>query len=476
MLETLTVTWKDVIPEIAEIETSSERGGEVNKETLKAELAKAEDDTWTADSKTAYTQAKETAQEIYDNENASQAMVDSAIKALESARTNAKTKANEETVANMKKMLAEKISNEETIYTKVTYSAYANVIGKLEKAMKTPDNLSQTDADELMKNVTEAQNNLVYSTRNRELAELETKKYDLVEADPYTKASYQALTAIKSEIDTLVATDKEAEIAGTERVNPKDFITKRTAFQNSMLNLVDISTLKAAIKQSESVDGTLYTNESYQSYVAAVEAGKQLLDAGTKEQVAQALKLIEEKYNGLTTSDKAALEQMIQAAKALKAESYTEDSYKELMDIVAEAEKSADDKYIDKIQEAMKKLVNVEALKDKIQAAEKVDKELYTEDSYQRLEDALKKAKKLLKSGSAKEVKAATEELENARRALVQKTTVDVGGNQNNAGQNTNQKGQAVQTGDEGNLLPIVLVMVACIAIITVVIIRRKRK
>lgn len=44
MLETLTVTWKDVIPEIAEIETSSERGGEVNKETLKAELAKAEDE------------------------------------------------------------------------------------------------------------------------------------------------------------------------------------------------------------------------------------------------------------------------------------------------------------------------------------------------------------------------------------------------------------------------------------------------
>ena len=476
MLETLTVTWKDVIPEIAEIETSSERGGEVNKETLKAELAKAEDDTWTADSKTAYTQVKETAQEIYDNENASQAMVDSAIKALESARTNAKTKANEETVAKMNEVLAEKISNEETIYTKVTYSAYANVIGKLEKAMKTPDNLSQTDADELMKNVTEAQSNLVYSTRNRELAELETKKYDLVEADPYTKASYQALTAIKSEIDTLVANDKEAEIAGTERVNPKDFITKRTAFQNSMSNLVDISTLKAAIKQSESVDGTLYTNESYQSYVAAVEAGKQLLDAGTKEQVAQALKLIEEKYNGLTTSDKAALEQMIQVAKALKAESYTEDSYKELMDIVAEAEKSADDKYIDKIQEAMKKLVNVEALKDKIQAAEKVDKELYTEDSYQRLEDALKKAKKLLKSGSAKEVKAATEELENACRALVQKTTVDVGGNQNNTGQNTDQKGQAVQTGDEGNLLPIVLVMVACIAIITVVIIRRKRK
>lgn len=476
MLETLTVTWKDVIPEIAEIETSSERGGEVNKETLKAELAKAEDDTWTTDSKTAYTQAKETAQEIYDNENASQAMVDSAIKALESARTNAKIKANEETVAKMKKMLAGKISNEETIYTKVTYSAYENVIGKSEKAMKTPDNLSQTDADELMKNVTEAQNNLVYSTRNRELAELEAEKYDLVAADQYTKASYQALTAIKSEIDTLVAKDKEPEIDGTERVNPKEFIAKRTAFQNRMSNLVDISALKAAIKQSESVDGSLYTKESYQSYVAAVEAGKQLLDAGTKEQVAEARELIEEKYNGLTASEKATLEQMIQAAKALKAESYTEDSYQELMDIVAEAEKSGDDNYIDKIQEEMKKLVNVEALKDKIQAAEKVDKKLYTEDSYQRLEDALKKAKKLLKSGSAKEVKAATEELENARRALVRKTTVDVEGNQNNAGQKTDQKGQAVQTGDEGNLLPIVLVMVACIAIIAVVIIRRKRK
>lgn len=234
--------------------------------------------------------------------------------------------------------------------------------------------------------------------------------------------------------------------------------------------------MKAAIKQSENVDSALYTKESYDSYIAAVEAGKQLLNAGTKEQVAEALKLIEEKYNGLVASENATLEKVIQAAKALKAESYTEDSYQALMDIVAEAEKSGDNKYIDKIQEAMKKLVNVEALKEKIQAAENVDKKLYTEDSYQRLENALKKAKKLLKSGSEKEVKAATEELENARRALVRKATVDVEGNQNNAGQNTEQKGQAVQTGDEGNVLPIVLVMVACIAIIAVVIIRRKRK
>ena len=476
MLETLTVSWKDVIPEIAEIETSSERGGEVNKDALKTELEKTEDETWTADSKTAYAQAKEVAQEIYDNKNASQAMVESAIKTLESARTNAKIKADEETIQKIKRVLAGKISNDEIVYTKVTYTAYISAINKLERAMKAPDNLSQTDADSLMKNVTEAQNNLVYSTRNRELAELEAEKYALVTAEQYTKASYQALSAIKSEIDTLTAKDKEAETNGAERVNPKEFIAKRTAFQTAMNNLVDITALKVAIKQSENVDSALYTKESYDSYIAAVEAGKQLLNAGTKEQVAEALKLIEEKYNGLVASENATLEKVIQAAKALKAESYTEDSYQALMDIVAEAEKSGDNKYIDKIQEAMKKLVNVEALKEKIQAAENVDKKLYTEDSYQRLENALKKAKKLLKSGSEKEVKAATEELENARRALVRKATVDVEGNQNNAGQNTEQKGQAVQTGDEGNVLPIVLVMVACIAIIAVVIIRRKRK
>lgn len=476
MLETLTVTWKDVIPEIAEIETSSERGGEVNKDALKTELEKTEDETWTADSKTAYAQAKEVAQEIYDNKNASQAMVESAIKTLESARTNAKIKADVETIQKIKRVLAGKISNDEIVYTKVTYTAYVSAVNKLEKAMKAPDNLSQTDADSLMKNVTEAQNNLVYSTRNRELAELEAEKYALVTAEQYTKASYQALSAIKSEIDTLTAKDKEAETNGAERVNPKEFIAKRTAFQTAMNNLVDITALKAAIKQSENVDSALYTKESYDSYIAAVEAGKQLLNAGTKEQVAEALKLIEEKYNGLVANENATLEKVIQAAKALKAESYTEDSYQALMDIVAEAEKSGDNKYIDKIQEAMKKLVNVEALKEKIQAAENVDKKLYTEDSYQRLENALKKTKKLLKSGSEKEVKAATEELENARRALVRKTTVDVEGNQNNAGQNTDQKGQAVQTGDEGNLLPIVLVMVACIVIIAVVIIRRKRK
>lgn len=374
-------------------------------------------------------------------------------------------------------MISGKVSNEDVIYTRLTYAAYEKAISKLQKAVETPDNLSQEDAKMLMDNVKEAQAGLVYSTRNRELAQLEAEKYALITADQYTKAIYEALTAAKAAIDTLVANDKEAEKAGTERVNPSEFIAKRTAFQTAMENLVDITELKATISESASVNQDLYTEESYQAYADAVEAGRQLLAAGTKEKVAAAVKLIKEKYKALTVNEETTLKDMIAAAKALNKDSYTEDSYNALMKVVAEAEKSGGTKYIDKIKKAMNELVNVEALKQKIQEAEKVDKKLYTEESYQRLEDALKKAKKLLKSGSKEEVDAATKELENARRALVRKTTGVVDG-ENNAGQNgSGQQGQALQTGDEMNVLPIVLVMIACVAVaIAVVIIRKKRK
>ena len=53
-LESITVTWTDKIPEIAEIGTSAERGGEVDKTALEEALKQSADDAWTTDSKERY--------------------------------------------------------------------------------------------------------------------------------------------------------------------------------------------------------------------------------------------------------------------------------------------------------------------------------------------------------------------------------------------------------------------------------------
>src|SRR5699024_11201924 len=88
-LESITVTWADTIPEIAEITVSADRGAAVDKSDLGAALEQAAEDAWTTDSKNAYQAAWDVANDVYNNANASQTIVDSALGSLQSAYNNA---------------------------------------------------------------------------------------------------------------------------------------------------------------------------------------------------------------------------------------------------------------------------------------------------------------------------------------------------------------------------------------------------
>ena len=71
-LESITVSWGEIIPEIVELQTSAAAITAADKTELKAELEKAADENWTTDSVTAYNEAKAIAQEVMDNLYASQ--------------------------------------------------------------------------------------------------------------------------------------------------------------------------------------------------------------------------------------------------------------------------------------------------------------------------------------------------------------------------------------------------------------------
>ncbi len=422
-LESITVTWTDTIPEIAEITTSTQAVASVDKDALNEALRQNQNQdtsTWTDNSKAAYEAAKKEAQAIAGNAYASQTMVDAALAALNNAIANKVIKATN--VEELQALVDNKVSNDNGFYTAVSYNAYTSAVSSLETALEDADNLSQTQADELKSAVESAKAALVYSTTSRELAELAVEGYAALKAENYTVDSYAAVTAAKNAIDTLAAKDKAAA-TNAERVNPAEFVKAKTDYENAVDALVNVADLNAELDKADEVNAELYTEDSYNAYMAAVEAGKALLQSGTQEAVNNAVTDIQDAYEALDLKSGVSLKDVIDQAKALKGENYTADSYAALMDVVAEAEDNGDNSYIIKIQDAMKALVNVEALKAQMAAAEAVDGEKYTTSSYKYLADLMAQVDALLKSGTQGQVDSMTTTLDSAIRALVARAT-----------------------------------------------------
>lgn len=411
-------SWKDKLPEIAEILLLSNEVGNADKSELNDILnAKpAGYENWTNTSKNAYDALETLAKDLQDDEAVSQLTVDNMVASLRKAAEEAETKVNAETVSKMQDLVDNKTANDNT-YTTASYQAYENSLNQLEAALKNTDDLSQKKAEQLVEKAESALAALTYSIRNRELAELELRSYDGFVADNYTTASYQALTAARQRLETQIAADKAAQ-QPEDRVNPSVFAELTNAYLEAVDGLVDTTALKAEIAQE--VDETLYTSESYQQYAEAVEEGKQLLVDGTKEAVAEAVNKIQTARKQLVLVSDAALQDLIKEIEALNENSYTIDSYQALMVLVEEAKQPGADsaEYVKRLDEAMKALVNVDALKEKMAEAKRVDEDLYTVSSYRTLRELMAKEEELLKSGTTETINEMIASLDEAIRSL----------------------------------------------------------
>ncbi|OUN24350.1 beta-N-acetylglucosaminidase domain-containing protein [Pseudoflavonifractor sp. An85] len=413
-LESVTVTWKETIPEIAEIATSTASVEQANKTALKEALeAKQPTDTWTTDSVKAYEEAKKVAQEAYDNVYASQSVVDSALGSLQSAVANAVPKATN--VDELQKLVDEMIRNDQHIYTTVSYYTYSAAVENLKAALANADNLSQADANRLKATVEEARKALVYSTYNQEVAQMTVESYAALKAENYSQSTFQAVTAAKQAIETLLAKSD---------ATPMELIQAVADYQAAVAALADITALKSEIDKAEKVNDELYTAESYQAYMDAVQAGKALLETGTKEQVEQAVADIRAKFAAMDLNPDTPLGAVVAEAEALNGEHYTTDSYNALMALVAEAKANpTDESYVQKMVDAMKALVNVEALKAQLAAAQTVDAEKYTTSSYKTLSNLMGQVDALLQSGTQQKVDQMTAQMDMAIRSLVVRAT-----------------------------------------------------
>lgn len=178
-----------------------------------------------------------------------------------------------------------------SVYTEDTYAAY-NAAVTAAKALLEAEKPEQDEVDQAVKNILAAYKALellpVVDITDLEAA---VASYETVDAGQYTEDSFTGYTkAVESGRQLLSsgAYDQESVDAAVTAI--------QQAFQALVpATAVDITGLNAAIAEYNTMDATLYTEESFGMYTDAVESAQLLLYSGeyTQEQVDYALATIQ---------------------------------------------------------------------------------------------------------------------------------------------------------------------------------------
>ena len=212
---------------------------------------------------------------------------------------------------------------------------------------------------------------------------------------------------------------------------------------------VDKSELQNLYDANSGKEQGNYTDESWKSFTAALEAAKAVLDNedATEEQVAAAITVLEEAVKGLTEKepepvpvDKSGLQKLYDANSGKEQGNYTEESWKSFTTALEAAKAVLDNEAATEEQVAAATTALEEAVKGLTEKEpEPVDKsELqklydansgkeqgnYTDESWKVFETALESAKAVLNNADATEkmVQAAAEALKAAVDGLTEKT------------------------------------------------------
>lgn len=419
ILLSVNVAWKDSIPELSEIITTT-NGKQPDKTALLEEIKKSVDVNWTKDTADTFASALKVAQEVNANPFVSQDSVDMALGALKAARADAKVKAD---TTELKKLLAERKQQNDgdiEIYSSRSYAPYALAISEGDHAMKDEANLSTEQNAQLVKAIKDADAALVYSMIQIELAQVTLTNDDgKYNADAYSTNTFKTYEQQKAALSTIVEQDK------TTRNHPKAVNTARVTYQNAVDGLANVEQLKALIADFDKYNKDLYVEDGYNVYKTAIDAAKGLLTTGTKAQVDSAVQDITEKAAALIYKSTVALQDVIKEMESLQKDNYTETTFQALATILADAKRDLaqhndelNKTYIQRLHDARKQLVDVRSYKAALDKANQYKAEDYTKDTFQVLVNLVKDSEQLLKDGSAEELQTASDKIASAIQKL----------------------------------------------------------
>ncbi|MEG2270487.1 MAG: beta-N-acetylglucosaminidase domain-containing protein [Bacilli bacterium] len=395
---------------------------EANKEKLNQLLNMVVDtQRWTQRSSNLFNNLKKDAQEIYDNEFAAQTSIDSIEKELRNAITQKQIKGDPEIV---EKILNQVNKLDEKDYTKISWETLANVVLDANKALSDKENLAEEDVAFICKELNDAMGTLTYTVIDKENVYLLFTSLDSfmetiqAQEEQYVVNSLNALTKALEEAKSL----KDA--------TPKAYRVMFDKLTAAKSGLLDATNLHAILDEFKKLEPGAYTNESYKPYKEEIESSKHLLiDATSIEEITKAVNTLKDLRAKLViTVDKSALKEAINGYKKLNKTNYTTTTFEALQLSVTNAEKLVEneDLSVEQIQiitkemeSAFNSLVNVEALSNEIDNANKLEKDKYSSVSWMYLSETVTKAKDLLKNGTNETITIAIKNIQNAKDELV---------------------------------------------------------
>ena len=235
----------------------------------------------------------------------------------------------------------------------------------------------------------------------------------LKDSENYTARTWRVYSNAVSAIETAMENADNTSVADVEKLLADLEAAKSALVYNPSAMEECMLAVQAENDFINATDKSIYTEESWNNFVAAKEAVEQLIEKNKTTPVhpsefKDALKALKDAKEGLTfvpvaPVSKEVLSGLIKTAEGLDAQLYTKDSYRALTEALnaAKAEFDRTDSTeesvkaaVDKLDAAIKALVtraNGEEVKAYINGIELKDASKYTEESYKVYKDAYQK-------------------------------------------------------------------------------------
>ena len=473
-VKNVVVEWSGSVPSIAEVYLIPSVA-KANTDELKAAFEKLKNtDTskWTRDSRETFEAAKAAAQSALDPARAATLSQSYVDSVTASLKAAAK---GVECYAGMtaEQLKADHVANEGDVYTASSYSDYEAAYRAFADGLANAENLSKADGDALK---------TAYDAAKGKLAKDATAKGQGQVALEDYKALYAGVKDVttqskKSMTDAAAALEA---ILKDESAKPAQIRKAIDALVEAEHGLVSTATLVAARAEFEKVDGSNYTADSYAAYKKAFDASTPLLENGTTEQISAAVEALNAAKAALQVKPSVDLNDLLAEIAGLNKDDYTTESWNALQEVVKRAEANPSNEIRDELIAAKKNLVNVAALKAAIARAEGLNLKPYTSESVKVLKDAVAAGKTLLVNGTQTQVDQSVASIENAIKGLDRPASKPQSGKPASgkpASGKPAQGGSAIpQTGDNIMLIVGGVVVVALVVIVAGVVVSRKNK
>ena len=275
--------YQNYIPGVSRVTYDTYTADDTALEAAIAEAETVDAAGYTPDTYAAYADAVAAGEFYVDNPKATQAEVDAAPAVIQAAKSALKAVNTADKTA-LEAAVAEADGVNAADYTATSYKAYADAVAAGRAVLDDPD-ATQSEIDNAAAAILAAKAGLTVDKTALEAAVAEA---DGVNAADYTATSYKAyadaVDAGQAVLDDPDATQSEIDNAAAAIADA----------YGKLVKAADKSALEAAVDNFASVDGSLYTEDSYKAYAEAVAVGEEVLADGdaTDTAVAAALAAI----------------------------------------------------------------------------------------------------------------------------------------------------------------------------------------